>query len=181
MPSLHKRLSGVIQVFSRSRTETQTTEQVLDLQAQQCRWYPYSSRLHLAPQVIQTRFQGSRLGLLPWRYTFKEIRAGRQQGEAAAGKTQGACSANMVKVTALKREEGAVRAIPISSQSKAGDKGSSGGGEWWLIKHYVGTELGSFSLFYVIVNYPPTRWYSLYLSLQVQSLTCCFLCSAYPS
>lgn len=67
------------------------------------------SRLNLAPQVIQTRFQGSRLGLLPWSYTFKEIRAGRQQREAAAGKTQGTCSANKAKVTVLK-QKGAVRA-----------------------------------------------------------------------
>lgn len=32
-------------------------------------------RRHPAPQVTQTRFQGSRLGMLPWCYTYKEIRA----------------------------------------------------------------------------------------------------------
>lgn len=91
----------------------------------------YFSRLNLAPQVIQTRFQGSRLGLLPWSYTFKEIRAGRQQREAAAGKTQGACSANKAKVTVLKLKGGGGEgSFPsVSSQSKAGNKGSSGGGE----------------------------------------------------
>lgn len=88
------------------------------------------SRLNLAPQVIQTRFQGSRLGLLPWSYTFKEIRAGRQQREAAAGKTQGACSANKAKVTVLKQKGGGggeVSFPSVNSQSKAGNKGSSGG------------------------------------------------------
>lgn len=80
-----------------------------------------SSRLHLAPQVIQIRFQGSRLGLLPWCTTFKEIRAGRQQAEAAAGRTQGACYANMAKVADLKQKGGSSEGpFPsLGSQSKA--------------------------------------------------------------
>lgn len=82
----------------------------------------YFSRLHLAPQVIQTRFQGSRLSLLPWSYTFKEIRAGKQQREAAAGKTEGACSANKAKVTVFKQKGGGGEGsfLSVSSQSKAG-------------------------------------------------------------
>lgn len=78
-----------------------------------------SCRLHLAPQVTQTRFQGSRLGLLPWCYTFKEIRAGRQQGEAAAGRAQGACSAIVAKVTALKQQgRNSEGSFALNSQSK---------------------------------------------------------------
>lgn len=35
--SVHKCFSGVIQIFSRSRTETKTIQQVLTIQALQCR------------------------------------------------------------------------------------------------------------------------------------------------
>lgn len=52
----------------------------------------------------QTRFLGLMLGLLPWCYTYKEIRAGRQQEEAAAWRTQRTCSANLAKVTILKQK-----------------------------------------------------------------------------
>lgn len=86
-------------------------------------------RLHPAPQANVNRFLGSRLGLLPWCYTYKEIRAQGSREKPPVWRTQGACSTN---VTILRQKGRNSEAPPtpwtiLSPEATGKNWGNSGG------------------------------------------------------